>query len=328
MISIVMSGVVLGILIARLLAGIVTQFTAWRNVYWISFALQALLSILLFLFFPDYPILRQGTSYPALLWKIVKLPFSKPVLTQASLNGFMMMGLYTCFWTTLTFQLAHVFNMATLTIGLFALIGLAPVLLNPVVSRLLTARIHPSGTQLIAHTVSLLGVCIGTFVGSSSLAGPIIWAFLGDLGMNTIVVANRMAIVNVDPKAQNAVNSVYMVFTFAGQLFGTATGNALYARGGWTYSGGFGIALCGVSSLVVVARGPHETGWFGWGGGWDLSNKSAEKEERRPNHSDVEENGGVSGTPSALESEKTSEPTEYQHEPNQEGQGKLFKEES
>ncbi|KAI1303957.1 major facilitator superfamily domain-containing protein [Xylaria venustula] len=270
MTSVVMSGITLGILVARLISGIITQFTSWRTVFWFSFGLQALIFTLLFFFMKDYPIARPGTSYPAMLRRIVELPFRKPLLTQMSLIAFLVMGMFTSFWTTLTFQLAGVFHLSTLSVGLFALGGISPAFLNPVISRLLTSRIHTHGTLLIALLTTLATVLIGTFVGTFSLAGPIIWALVGDLGINTVVVANRLAMSTVDTTAHNAVNSVYMIFTFAGQLFGTAVGNALYARGGWTASGALNIAQLGAALLAVVVRGPHEKGWVGWGGGWDL----------------------------------------------------------
>ncbi|KAI0103946.1 major facilitator superfamily domain-containing protein [Nemania sp. FL0031] len=270
MTSIVMSGVVLGILIARLISGIVTQYTSWRTVYWLSFGLQAGIFALLFLFLKDYPIARPGTTYPGILRRIVELPFLNPILLQSSLIAFLAMGMFTSFWTTLTFQLDHVFHLSTLSIGLFALGGISPVFLNAVVSRVLTSRIHTHGTLLIALTGTLATVLFGTFVGTFSLAGPVVWALLGDLGVNTTIVANRMAISGVDPTAHNAVNSVYMIFTFAGQLFGTAVGNTLYARGGWTWSGALNIAQLSTALVLVVVKGPHEKGWVGWRGGWDL----------------------------------------------------------
>ncbi len=266
-----MSGLVFGVLLARLLSGIITQYTTWRAVYWLSFGLQLAVFVLLFLFMPDYPVLRPGTSYPQILLKIVKMPFLHPLLTQQSLIAFLQMAMFTSFWTTLTFQLADKFNLSTLVIGLFALIGLSPVCLSPLVSHFMISRIHPSGSLLVAHIAVLASVLIGTFVGNFSLAGPVIWAFVGDLGMNAIVVASRTAIAKIDPKAQNAVNAVYMVFTFCGQLSGTAAGNSLYAEGGWLYSGGLSIAFVAVSLLMVFVRGPHETGWIGWRGGWNLS---------------------------------------------------------
>ncbi|KAI1848883.1 hypothetical protein JX266_005311 [Neoarthrinium moseri] len=297
MISIVMSGIVFGMLIARLLSGIVTQYSSWRSVYWMSFGLQVALLGLLYIFMPDYPILRPDTSYPRSLLTIIKLPFRHPVLTQCSFIAFFTMAMFTSFWTTLTFQLAGPpFNLTTLAIGLFALIGISPVFLNPVISRVLTSRLHPSGTLLIGVLASLFSVIIGTFTGTFSLAGPIIWAFLGDLGMNTIIVANRMAFAAVDPKAQNAVNSVYMVLTFCGQLFGTAVGNNLYAQGGWVRSGGFSIGMMGAALLLVLIRGPHEKGWIGWGGGWDLTDKTVEEKAQERPGQDLEPNLPQSST--------------------------------
>jgi hypothetical protein len=187
------------------------------------------------------------------------------------------MGTFTCFWTTLTFQLTDEFGYNTLKIGLFSLIAFGPVFLNPVVSSFVTARFHPIVTLVIAHIVGLAATCIGTFVGNFSIGGLVVRAFLGDLGMNTAVVANRMAIANVHPTAQNAVNSVYMVFTFCGQMSGTAAGNKLYAEGGWISAGILMICYIGASFLLVFVRGPHEKGWIGWHGGWDLSMKKADK---------------------------------------------------
>ncbi|OTA89519.1 hypothetical protein M434DRAFT_398558 [Hypoxylon sp. CO27-5] len=282
MISVVMSGLVFGVLVARLLSGIVTQFTSWRNVYWVSFGLQVLTWICLFFTMPDYPVLSPGTSYPRILLKIVKLPFRKPELTQNALIAFLTMGMFTSFWTTLTFQLADTFHLSTLAIGLFALIGISPVFLNPIVSRLLISRLHPHGSLIIAHLMTIAAICVGTWVGTFSLAGPVIWAFFGDLGMNIIIVANRVAIAHVDPQAQNAVNSVYMVHTFCGQLFGTAVGNALYAQGGWTWTGAFNIAQMIAGLFVLALRGPHEKSWIGWRGGWGLRKPKAEETSPTP----------------------------------------------
>lgn len=53
--SIVSAGPTLGILIARILSGIVTHYTSWRNVYWLALGLQACVLLALWLFMPDYP---------------------------------------------------------------------------------------------------------------------------------------------------------------------------------------------------------------------------------------------------------------------------------
>jgi predicted MFS family arabinose efflux permease len=230
---------------------------------------------------------------------MVQLPFQYPVLTQSSIISFLNMGMFTSFWTTLTFQLAGPpFHLSTLVIGLFALVGMSPVVFSPLFSRFVMTRLHSSGTLIIGHLILLTAVCIGTFTGTFSLAGPVIWASIGDLGVNIATVSNRMAFAHVEPTAQNTVNSVYMVFTFCGQLFGTAVGNKLYASGGWIRSGSLSIGLVGASLLIVLIRGPHETGWIGWSGGWEIRKKilqqreaaaSASQEESATEHPSDEE---------------------------------------
>ncbi|KAH8657740.1 major facilitator superfamily domain-containing protein [Xylariales sp. PMI_506] len=273
--AVVLSGMTVGVLVARLLSGIVTQYTSWRNVYWLSLGLQLLTALLLFVTLPDYPILQPETNYPGILLKIIVYPFRYPLLTQQSLIIFLLSSMFASFWSTLTFQLVGQFNLSTLVVGLFALIGIVAAVLSPLVVGLLSPRLHPSGMSIIGHVVGLVAACIGTFVGTISLAGPVLWAALGDLGLDIIIVGTRLAIGDVDPKGQNVVNSVYMIFVYCGQLTGTAVGNRLYAEGGWLYSGAFGIVTIGLSLGLVFLRGPYEDSksWVGWKGGWNMNVK-------------------------------------------------------
>lgn len=83
-ISIVVSGLALGILVARLLSGIIANFTDWRNVYWFSFGAQWCIFILLFLYLPDYPSKNPGgLNWFKLMWSILHMFFTEPLLVQA-----------------------------------------------------------------------------------------------------------------------------------------------------------------------------------------------------------------------------------------------------
>lgn len=68
-----------------------------------------------------------------------------------------------------------------------------------------------------------------------------------------------------------------MVFVFGGQLTGTAVANRLYAQGGWILSGSVMVGFVGAAILVSLARGPWETGWVGWSGGWSFKRKALEE---------------------------------------------------
>jgi len=274
--SIVVSGLMLGILIARLLSGVMTNYTSWRYVYWLSFGLQYVILILLWLFMPDYPSTNPGgINYFKMLWSIVQLCYRHPVLVQACAISFMTAATFTNYWTTVTFLLSGPpYHYSSLIIGLFALIGIASMCCGPVWARLVIDRFVPLFSVILGELWCLLGICIGTYTGTFTVAGPIIQAFIMDFGMQTAQIANRSSIYSIAPLARNRVNTAFMVATFCGQLVGTAAGSHLYAKGGWIASGSYSVGSIGVGLLFCLARGPWEERWFGWRGGWSIKKKN------------------------------------------------------
>lgn len=272
--SIVVSGLMLGILIARLLSGIMAEYTSWRNIYWLSVALQYTIWFLLWLFMPDYPSTNAKLNYFKMLWSILVMLTKHPVLVQACIISFLTSATFTCFWTVLTFLLSgppYYYN--PVIIGLFALVGIGSMCIGPIYARVVIDRFVPLFSVILGMGWCLLGICIGTYTGTFTVAGPIIQAFFGDFGMQTAQIANRSAIYAVEPKGRNRVNTAFMVATFCGQLVGTSAGSHLYARGGWITSGSYSVASIGLSLCFCFVRGPWEEGWYGWHGGWSILKK-------------------------------------------------------
>jgi predicted MFS family arabinose efflux permease len=285
--SIVISGLSLGILVARLLSGIIANYTDWRNVYWFAFGAQWCILILLFLYMPEYPSKNPGSlNWFKFMWSILHMFFTEPLLMQVCIIAFIMGAVFTSFWTTLSFLLSSPpFNYSSLVIGLFALIGIAIIFVGPLYSRLVIDKIQPLYSCLYGIGIELTGVAIGTFIGTFTVAGPIIEAITIDLGSQACNIANRARIVDLNPKATNRVNTCYMIAAFTGQLTGTAVGNSLYAVGGWNASGICNIAFLGFGILVCIARGPREKGWLGWHGGWSIRLEDAKHTTAAPNSS-------------------------------------------
>ena len=272
--SVVVSGFALGILVARLLSGIMTNFISWRYVYWMSTALQYIIFLMLWYFMPDYPAMNKGLNYFKMLWSILVMLTKHPVLVQACIISFFTSCTFTSFWTVLTFLLAgEPYNFDPVIIGLFALVGIGTMIVVPFYARIIIDRFVPAFSVLLGLTWCLIGVCCGAYTGTFTIAGPIIQGWFSDFGMQTAQIANRSAIYTVEPKGRNRVNTAFMVFTFFGQLTGTAVGSHLYARGGWVVSQSFSVGCIGIAFLVTFARGPWEEGWFGWGGGWSIKKK-------------------------------------------------------
>ncbi|KAI1389330.1 MFS general substrate transporter [Hypoxylon trugodes] len=278
--SVVVSGLALGLLIARVLSGIVANFTSWRNIYWLAFGAQYLTLGLLYFYLPDYPTKNKGLNYFKALWGMVVMVFTEPLLTQACFIGFLLSAAFTSFWTTLTFLLASPpYEYTSLEIGCFAFIGIVVVALAPFWSRLITDRFVFLFSVILGLAFEFVGIVISTFTGSFTVAGPIIHAIMMDSGANFTHTANRTNIYTLDPKARNRINTVYMVFCFGGQIMGTAVGNRLYAQGGWVWSGSSNIAYIGLAILIGFARGPRETGWVGWSNGWNIRRDDSPKRE-------------------------------------------------
>lgn len=272
--SIVVSGLMLGVLIARVLSGTMTNFVTWRAVYWMALGLQYIIFILLWLFMPNYPATNPGMNYFRILFDIIKMLFKHPVLVQACLAGLLCSAPFTSFWTTLTFLLAgDPYHYSSLTIGLFGLIGIAGMLGSPIYARLVTDKFVPHFSVLFGLGCSMIGVCLGTYIGPFSVAGPVMQALLVDFGNQTAQIANRSSIYSIEPKRRNGVNTAFMVATFCGQLIGTAAGNHIYAAAGWIGSGSASVGFIGAAILVILARGPWEERWVGWRGGWSMRKK-------------------------------------------------------
>ncbi|KAL9130884.1 MAG: hypothetical protein Q9217_001034 [Psora testacea] len=301
--SIVVSGLILGLLIARLLSGVIAEYTSWRNIYWLALGLQYLIFALLWLFLPHYPSTNpSGLTYPRILRSIVTMLFKHPILVQACLIGFCTSATFTSFWTTLTFLLSSPpYSYNPLTIGLFALIGIGAMCIGPFYSRLIIDRFVPMFSVILGLLFCLTGIAVGTFTGTFTIAGPIIQAFLLDVGLQTSQIANRSSFFSIEPKARNRTNTAFMVSAFCGQLVGTAVGNSLYAKGGWVRSGSASIGFVGLALCFCAARGPWEKRWVGWRGGWNIRKKKTgaagpEEEKAEADNFDVEKSPATAKT--------------------------------
>lgn len=107
-ISIVLSGLLFGILIARVLAGVIANFTSWRVVYYISIGVQYFVLIGAYLIIPDYPAKNQGLTYFNILTSMAKYAVTEPRLIQAAIIGIASSACFTSFWVrSALFFLTH-----------------------------------------------------------------------------------------------------------------------------------------------------------------------------------------------------------------------------
>ncbi len=117
----VMSGLLVGILIARTASGIVGELGGWRLVFALSAALMAALCVVLRRTLPEVrPTADLG--YGALLRSVAGLLAQQPTLRRRMFYGALGMGQFSVLWTTVAFLLAGPpYHYGDATIGLFGL---------------------------------------------------------------------------------------------------------------------------------------------------------------------------------------------------------------
>ena len=104
-ISVVISGLLFGILLARALAGIIAEFTSWRVVYYFAVGVQVLVLVGSYLMLPDYPSKNKDLTYWNILSTMAKFSVTEPILIQACLINLSANACFGNFWVTLTFLL-------------------------------------------------------------------------------------------------------------------------------------------------------------------------------------------------------------------------------
>ena len=96
--SIVTSGLLFGMLLARLLAGIIANFASWRDVYYMAVGLQYCVLIGAYFVIPDYPASNQGLTYCKVITSMVHYAVTEPLVVQVSLINVAASACFNSFW--------------------------------------------------------------------------------------------------------------------------------------------------------------------------------------------------------------------------------------
>jgi predicted MFS family arabinose efflux permease len=250
----ILSGLMLGIMLARPAASFVAAASNWHGVFFLSAALMVLTGTVLALAMPRrVPVSTLG--YGGLLASMGRLVLTTPVLRRRALYQACLFGAFSLFWTATPLLLAGpVFKMSQGGIGLFALAGVAGVVAAPV-----AGRIADRGWSRPATIVAMLAVA-GAFPlthlapsGTTlSLALLVAAAILLDFGMTAHLALGQRAIFALGGEVRGRLNGVYMATFYAGGAIGSALGGWAYAQGGWTLTSWVGLAMP-AAALVYFA---------------------------------------------------------------------------
>lgn len=248
-VGMVTSGVVIGILAARFVAGLLADFGGWRAVYLTSAILTAVMVGLLMRVLPHNPSPDSTDSYSGTLRSIPVLFLRDRVLLVRGVLALLIFAAFSSLWTALVLPLsAAPLNYSHTQIGLFGLVGLAGATAATGAGRLADRGLGQWTTGL-SLTLLLLSWGLIAFL-SSSIPILLVGVILLDFAVQAVHVTNQSIIFARHPEARSRLVGGYMVFYSIGSAIGAVTATTAYACGGWRAVSMVGAAFSATALLT------------------------------------------------------------------------------
>lgn len=250
----IMSGLLLGILLARTVAGLLAGIGGWRTVYWVASVLMVVMALALW---RGLPKVKSEThlNYPQLLGSVFSLFTHDKLLRTRALLGCFTFANFSILWTSMAFLLAAPpFNYSEGMIGLFGLAGAAGALgARP------AGGLADKGKSHLTTTVGLVMLLLSwaaIWYGHVSVLALIVGILVLDLTVQGVHITNQTVIYRVKPDARNRLTAGYMTSYFIGGAAGSLISASAWQHAGWTGVCAVGTVMALVN-LLIWWRGYH-----------------------------------------------------------------------
>ncbi len=251
----VTSGIITGILVSRTVSGLVAGAAGWRVIYAAAAVLAVLLAALLSRQVPRLPA-RPRIRYASLLASVGHAIARHRTVRWSLVLGALQFGLFTMFWTALTFLLtAPPYGYPVATIGLFGLVGLAGA-----VAAQRAGVLHDRGWSVGATGAGWVLVLVGfglAAVGGTSLVVLVLAIVVLDIAIQGLNILNATRVFAVAGDARSRVNTAMVTTNFVAGAIGSAAAALLWSAGGWTAVtvAGAVVAVVGLGVWALGRRG-------------------------------------------------------------------------
>lgn len=250
----IMSGLLLGILLARTVAGLLASLGGWRTVYWVASVLMVIMALALWCGLPKVK-QENHLNYPQLLASVFSLFTRDKLLRTRAILGCLTFANFSILWTSMAFLLAAPpFNYSEGVIGLFGLAGAAGALgARPAGGLADKGKSHMTTS---AGLVLLLLSWAAIWYGHVSVLALIVGILVLDLTVQGVHITNQTLIYRVKPEARNRLTAGYMTSNFIGGAAGSLISASAWQHAGWTGVCAIG-AIVAAINLLVWWRGYH-----------------------------------------------------------------------
>ncbi|MBY6413523.1 MFS transporter [Rhodococcus sp. BP-252] len=247
----VMTGLLLGILLSRVVAGLIAQVGGWRAV----FVVAASLMVLAYVLVRTLPTVPPDASltYRGLLASVVALVREERVLRWRIAYGTTTYASFGVFWTSVGFLLAGpAYGWSDARIGLFTLVGVAGALAARFAGRLADRGYaqRQTGLFVLATSLSFLLLAVGEQHVLALAAG----VALLDLGIQGTHISNQSLFYPLRPDARSRLNTAYMTTYFLAGSIGSALSVVVYTWAGWPAVCALGAAFPALGFVLWVVE--------------------------------------------------------------------------
>lgn len=241
----VTSGVIIGILVARVISGAVTDTFGWRGVYIASAATTLVVAVLLLIAVPTRAPAALPMSYGRLVASTFTLFLEEAVLRIRATIALLIFAANTMLWTPLVLPLtAPPYSLSKMEVGAFGLAGIMGALGAASAGRL--------ADRGLAQRTTFVGLCLmliswyPTFLLPQSLWGLAAGAMMVTFGLQSVHVSNQSLIYRTRPDARSRLVAAYMICYSVGSATGAILATTVYARAGWS-------GVCVVAATINAA---------------------------------------------------------------------------
>lgn len=245
-VGMVTSGIVVGILLARTVAGALSDLSGWRSVYFVSALATLIIAGLLFKALPRHAAPSGQVSYAQLIGSMFTLFVEEPALRIRAVLAMLIFAAINILLNSMALALAAPpYSLSLTAIGLFGLAGAAGALGATRAGRLADQG-HAQRTTGLALAIMLLS-WLPMALLPYSLWGLVIGVVLIDFGLQSVHVSSISLIGRLRPQAQSRLTAGYMIFYSIGCALGAITSTMVYAQAGW-----IGVCLAGAATSLLA----------------------------------------------------------------------------
>ncbi|WP_049080193.1 MFS transporter [Klebsiella michiganensis] len=240
------SGVFIGLLLARVFSGSISDLFGWRGVYILAALLMLGIALPLWRRLPVLAAAPNPLSYPRLLISMLALLRQEKVLQVRGVLALLMFAAFNIFWSALVLPLsAPPFHFSHTEIGALGLIGVIGALAAGRAGKWADRGYgqRTSAAALVMLLIAWWPLSLMAWSPAALLVGIV----LLDLGGQALHVTNQSMIFRTRPEAHSRLVGLYMLFYALGSGLGAVSTTAVYARAGWQ-----GVCLLGASVSLLA----------------------------------------------------------------------------